>query len=220
MAIQIIGYGGVIADVDGSTYQALKVTQRPVDYTLRGSYRLSVATGTFSAVSYTNGSVFQFYWPSATETCLVWGVMLDFNGSSPAAGANQAKLWIVRSVTANGTGGTTITVPGTQGNNQQLRTSMRPSLASPILVSTTSALNNGTWTQDSTPLGSATFGENASGVNVSVLTQFRLYGTLAHRSEAPIVLGQGEGLNVTVSTPTGPTFVVGVTVSWSEVRYY
>jgi hypothetical protein len=220
MSIQIIGYSGTIADSDGSVYQALKVTPRPVEYGLHGTYRLSVATGTFSSATLSNGSVFQFYWPSSTLSALIWGMLVDFSGSSSSGGVNQFKLSIARQVTANGSGGTTVTIPGTSGASQQLRTSMKPALASPILIATTAALTNGTWTLDSTPIASATFAVDTSGTNKNFLSRFQLYGNLAHRTGAPLILGQSEALNLSLSTPSGPTFEVGVTMAWTEAAYY
>jgi len=219
MAIQIIGFGGVVADVDDTVYRALKVVVQPVDYGLLGSYRMSVATGTINA-TLTNGSVFQFYWPSATKIALVWGVLIDYGGSSANAGVQRFKLSVARLITANGTGGSTISVPGTSEQSQQLRTSMRPSSVYPVLVSTTAALVDGTWMLDNNPVGAYTFAVDASGTNQPVVQQVLLYGSMSRRTSAPIVLDQNEALNLSLSTVTTPTFVVGISIAWSETTYY
>lgn len=220
MAIQIIGYGGVIADVDGTTYRALKVVQRPVEYGLRGSYRLAVSTGTIGGTALTNGSIFQFYWSSPTAIALLWGLSFDYSGSSSVAVTQPITMTVARSVTAFGTGGTSIVVPGTSGQSQQLRTSMRPSLASPVLVATTAALTNGTWKLDNNAMGSFLLDVDASGANKIIATQIKLYGNMSHRVRDPICLLQNEALNVAITNPTTSTYVVGLAIAWSEVIYY
>jgi hypothetical protein len=219
MSIQIIGGGGVIADVDGSTYNALKVTSRPPDYGLRGSYRLGLTTGTINA-TLTNGSLFQFFWPSFISNALVWGVSVDYNGASSNVNFQVLKLMFERYVTALGTGGTLFAVAGTTGQSQQLRTSMRSSLASQIRIATTAALGNGTWTEDANAIGSLTFTVDSTGINRNVFTGLRLYGNLSKRTGAPIVLSANEALNVNLTTTTTPTFMAGVNIAWSEVGAY
>lgn len=219
MSIQIIGTSGVIADVDGTTYRALKITSRPPDYGLRGSYRLGVATGTINA-TLTNGSIFQFYWPSYIACALVWGVSVDYCGSSTLANFQVFKLLFERYVTAFGTGGTLITVPGTTGQSQQIRTFMRSSLAAPVRIATTAALGNGTWTEDANAIGSLTYTVDGIGINTNPIKGLRLYGSLGKRTGAPIVLAAAEALNINLTTTTTPTFVVGVNIAWSEVGTY
>jgi hypothetical protein len=219
MAIQIIGSGGAIADVDGTVYNALKVTPRPTEYGLKGTYRLSVATGTINA-TLTSGSIFQFYWPSPVAVALVWGVMVDYSGSSANAGLQRFELAFERSVSAYGSGGTLVVVPGTTGESQQLRTSMRSSWAAPVRIATTAALTNGTWVEDANSIGSFTFAVDNSGVNRNPCMQVRLYGSLERHNGAPLVLAQNEALNVALTTVTTPTFVAAVTVVWSEVGAY
>jgi hypothetical protein len=219
MSIQIIGEGGVIADVDGTTYRALKITSRPCDYGLRGSYRLSLATGTINA-TLTNGSLFQFYWPSYISTALVWGVSVNYSGASSNVNFQVFKLLFERYVTAFGTGGTLVAIPGTTGQSQQLRTFMRSSLAAPVRIATTAALGNGTWTEDANAIGSLTFTVDGTGINRNVVSNLRLYGSLGKRTGAPIVLAANEALNVNLTTTTTPTFVVGINIAWSEVGAY
>jgi hypothetical protein len=218
MAIQIIGYGGVIADVDGTTYRALKVTQRPAEYGLLGQYRLAASTGTVTGS--TLAGLFQFYWSSSLAIALVWGFTMDYSGSSTVGGINNVKLIVERSVTAYGSGGTTISVPGTSGQNQQLRTSMRPSLVPLVLVATTAGLNNGTWIPDTNGIGSMTFAVDTLNVNKNILTQCELLGDLERRTSSPLVLSQNEALSLLLATPSSPTYVVGVNIAWSEVGYY
>lgn len=219
MAIQIIGNGGVIADVDGTTYKALKITNRPAEYGLRGSYRLGVSTGTINA-TLTNGSLFQFYWPSFIANALVWGVSVDYNGASSNVNFQVIKLLFERYVTAFGTGGSVIFVPGTTGQSQQLRTSMRASLVNQARIATTAALGNGTWTEDGQAIGSLTFTVDGTGINRNYITGLRLYGNLGRKTAAPIVLAANEALNINLTTTTTPTFVVGVNIAWSEVGAY
>jgi hypothetical protein len=219
MAIQIIGYSGVIGDVDGTVYRALKVTQRPTEYGMRGSYRLSVATSAINA-TLSNGSLFQFYWPSTIANALIWGLWVNYSGSSPTSDFQLFRLMFERLVSGYGSGGSLITVPGTTKGSQQLRTSMRPSLAAPVRVATTAALTNGTWAEDANPHGSFTFVVNGTGINTNYIPQMRLFGSMSRRNKCPIVMGANEALNVTLTTATTPTFVVGLTMAWTEIGSY
>jgi hypothetical protein len=219
MAIKIIGYSGVVADVDGTVYRALRITRRPVNYGLRGSYRLSTVTGTLG-IGGTTGSVFQFGWATPTAIALVWGVSTTWCGSAAAVGTVQIRLLFDRNISVYGTGGTLISVPGSTGGSQMLRTSMRPSIAGPVRVATTAALGLGTWTEDPQPLNAFVMAHNGSSVNTNYYPSIRLYGNIARQTDSPLVLTQNEGLNINVTLSTTPSFVMNNTIAWSEVGAY
>jgi hypothetical protein len=120
MSIQIIGSGGTIANVDGTTYRALRVTVRPVEFGEAGTYRISGTTGQLGSIS--NQTIFSAQWTNPTLIALVWGVLLDSTGSgiqNPALFGNY-QLYVARQFTSPTTGGTTLTIPGNPPNYQRM----------------------------------------------------------------------------------------------------
>lgn len=222
MAIQVQGNGGVIAEVDGLTYRALRVTLRPVDYGALGSYRLSMISGTMAAGLAAASDVYQARWTNASNLALIWGVLIDgMGGSSTAFSAGFAafRLFFSRSWTADGSGGTSATLTG---NNAKLRTAMATTLMAAIRISSTAALTAGTKTNDSQPIGQQTFAIGTV-ASTNYLGQTCLYGSAALEdggNPAPLVLAQNEGITVQATVPATGTWQFGVTTAWSEVTSY
>jgi hypothetical protein len=220
MSIQIQGNSGVVAEVDGLTYRALRVTVRPVDYGVFGSYRISVITGTMAVALPANSEMFQARWTDATRLALIWGFsidgMSDFN-SAFSAGFSSMTFTIARGWSADGSGGNAATLTG---NNQKLRTSMGTPLMAAIRSSSTGALTTGTKTLDAQPEGQITF-STGTVANVIFLGQIQVYGSMeAGSNPAPIILAQNEGVVARATVPAGGTWQTGFTMSWSEVASY
>jgi len=222
MSIQIQGFSGVVAEVDGTTYRALRVTIRPVDYGALGQYRLSLLTGTMAAGLAASSQIFQARWTSTPQLAIVWGLSMDgfFGGTSAfTAGFALFNLTIARVWTVDGSGGTSATLTG---NNQKLRTSMGTTLMGAIRIASTGALGAGTSTLDGQAEGqiAVSIGTVAS---VNYFGQVGLYGASSLEdggNPAPIVLAQNEGIVVRASVPATGTWRTGVTMAWSEVAAY
>lgn len=218
MAIQLQGNTGVVAEVDGTNYRAMRTTLRPMDYGALGSYRVGALSGTMAAGLAANAEVFQFRWTDATRICVVTSV--DWNGLSGsatafAAGFAQVSLWIARSWTADGAGGTAVTPTG---NNNKMRTSMGASLLGSARISSTAALTAGTKTLDANSVGnySAAIGTTTS---QQWLPQTQLWHANPG-SESPLILAQNEGFVVRASVPATGTWQFGITVAWTELEAY
>jgi len=85
MAIQVQGFDGTVAAVDGTNYRSMRTTLRPLDYGALGSYRLSLLSGTMAAGLAANSEVFQFRWSDATRICVVTSIIWDgLSGSATA----------------------------------------------------------------------------------------------------------------------------------------
>ena len=218
MAIQLQGNSGTVAEVDGTNYRALRASLRPIDYGSLGSYRVSGLSGTMAAGLATNAEVFQFRWVDATRVCVVTSVKFDgLSGSATAfaAGFGKVDMVIARSWTADGSGGSTLTLAG---NNQKLRSSMNTTLIGGSRISSTAALSVGTKTLDAHAIGqySAAFGTATS-------TQWIPQNDLFHADpggESPVVLTQNEGFVVRATVPATGTWQFGVTVAWTELTDY
>jgi hypothetical protein len=218
MAIQLQGNTGVVAEVDGTNYRAMRTTLRPMDYGALGSYRVGALSGTMAAGLAANAEVFQFRWTDATRICVVTSV--DWNGLSGSAtaftaGFAQVSLWIARSWTADGAGGTAVTPTG---NNNKMRTSMSASLLGSARISSTAALTAGTKTLDANSVGnySASIGTTTS---QQWLPQTQLWHANPG-SQSPLIMAQNEGFVIRASVPATGTWQFGITVAWTELEAY
>ena len=222
MAVQIQGVGGTIAEVDGTTFRALRVTVRPVDYGALGQYRISMLSGTMAAGLAAASEIFQARWTQNPNLAIIWGVALDgMSGSATAfaAGFASFSLTIARVWTADGSGGTAATLTG---NNQKLRTSMATTSMGTIRCATTAALGAGTKTLDAQAAGLLSFCM-ATTISVNYLSNIGLYGSMSLEdggNPAPIVLAQNEGVVVRATVPATGTWQFGVSMAWSEVASY
>ena len=218
MPLQVQGSSGIVADVAGTLFRAMKVQQMPIDYGTLGSYRLSMLSGTMAAGLAGNSEIFQFRWTDATRLCLVQRIILDgISGSATAftAGFGKVDLLIARSFTASGSGGTAATITG---NNGKMRTSMGTTLLGEARCASTAALGVGTKTLDTQAVGqiSLSFGTTAS---VQYVNQTALLGEDIGTTH-PLVLAQNEGFSIRATVPATGTWQFGVTVVWTEVTAY
>jgi len=219
MAIQIQGNSGTVADVDGTTFRAQKVTLVPKDYGSLGAYRMSHLSGTMAAGLAGNAEIFQYRWTHASNLAIITKITLDgMAGSATAFTAGFAKIdaLIARGWSADGSGGTAMTITG---NNGKLRTTgMGTTLVGAIRGSSTAALTAGTKTLDSQPFGLITFGIGVV-VSVNYLGQVVLYNS-AQGLAPPLVLATNEGFVLRATVPATGTWQFGATVEWIEVTSF
>lgn len=225
MAIQIQGNGGTVAEVDGTTFRAQRVTTRPADYGSLGVYRASMTSGTMAAALAANSEIFQFRWPDATRLALVHRVQISAgaNVAASAAAITSFNMTVARSWTVAGSGGTRATLTG---NNAKLRTSMGTSLVNDMGCSATGALTAGTKTLDTTNVGGFSLGIGTGAITVAAnlnLTDGKvdLYNAW-EEGNMPVVLAQNEGFVVRTGIifPAGMTWQFTVDVVWSEVNAF
>lgn len=77
MFIEVIGNGGVIAAVDGSTMRSLVVTRRPIDYGSYGCYKFSL-TVPIAASQVANSELFSFRWSNTVGVkCILDSISLS-----------------------------------------------------------------------------------------------------------------------------------------------
>jgi hypothetical protein len=230
VAIQIQGYGGVTADVDGSTFRAIRITPRPIDYGSLGFYRLGMITGTMAAALTANSEIFQFRWTDATRFAAIYRIAISAgaNVAATAAALVAFRLALARAWTVAGSSGTRAT---TTGHNQKLRTSMGTSLvaANDIGISTTGALTPGTKTIDAQDAGVIAFGIGTGAITTSNNLTFLVPTDLLNidsSSDHPIVLAGGanpEGYVIRIggnAFPAAMTWHASVNTSWAEVAAY
>lgn len=234
MAIQGQGFSGVVSEVDGTTFRALRITPRPVDHGSLGQYRFSAVTGTLPAAlaagTGTAGHIFAFRWGDATRFCIIQKFRFRFLPLTPFTAATLTDhtsfdAFMVRSYSASHTGGTAITL---SGNNQKSRASMGSSLVTDARIATTTALTAGTHTFDAQPFAQTL--RKGNRVNPAAATEevvmpsddgitmdFDVAG-----GDHPIVLATNEGLVIRNRTvwPAAGTGIALVELVWAEVSAY
>jgi hypothetical protein len=224
MAIQVQGSGGVVAEVDGTTFRALRVVARPIDHGALGAYRYGGFTGILPAGLAANSEIFQFRWTDATRLAVLRKVRFSAAVSTTffAAGVPLA-IDLVKATawSAQGTGGTSVTPAATM----KRRTSMGSSLvaAGDIRIATTAALGAGTKTLEANSLASMLAG---APITASLNGTIFAPGTVLFEAEVgdgehPLVLAQNEGFVIrSVAVPATGTWQAAVGIDWAEATAY
>jgi hypothetical protein len=230
MAIQVQGNGGVIAEVDGTTFRAIRVTPRPIDYGSLGFYRLGMTSGTMAAAIAANSEIYQFRWADATRFAVVYrtAISAGSNVAATAAALIAFKMTVARAWTAAGSGGTRAVLTG---NNQKLRSSMGSSLivANDVGISSTGLLTAGTKTLDTQDIGNISMGIGTGAITTSMNLTFcplvELLNIDSSSDHALVLAGtpsaEGFVLRTGVNAfPAAMTWSFSVNVSWAEVAAY
>jgi len=220
MAIQLQGNAGVVADVDGATFRALRTVPKPIDHGSLGHYRLAT-TVALVATQAANGTLFSFRWGDATRLCVIQKLRLAVlqTAAATATLAERYQAFVARGFTASDSVGTAITLTG---NNMKKRTSHATTLVTDIRKSAVAAgLTVGTRTLDAEPI--VELGHVHTITNVNSAVSEKQLDTDAGDGVHPIILAQNEGVIV-----RGPTTVFGaagtadlmVELAWAEVAAY
>jgi len=220
MAIQIQGNGGTVAEVDGTTFRALRTVPRPVDHGALGHYRLAT-TVPLVVTQAANGTLFSFRWGDATRFCVVQKIRLGILQTAAATATlfERYQVFIARGFTVSDSVGTALTLTG---NSFKKRTNMGTTLVTDIRKSAVAAgLTVGTRTLDADPVLELEHAHMITTANINVVE--KQLDTDAGDGVHPWVLAQNEGFIV-----RGPTTVFGaagtadllVEVAWAEVTAY
>jgi hypothetical protein len=219
MGIQIQGNGGVVAEVDGTTFRTLRTTLRPTDYGALGMYRVAV-TIPLTVSQAANGTLFSFRWGDATRLCAIQDIRLQCIQTAAATATIFPNFEVVqaRGFSVSDSAGTAITLTT---NSMKKRTSMGTTLVTDIRVSAVAAgLTAGTRTLDANAVMIMPTQQTITTPNASLYTaDLDLDSGSAH----PLVFAQNEGFIV-----RGPTTVFGaagtanliVDVAWAELTAY
>lgn len=235
MAVQIQGNNGTIAEVDGTTFRALRVTARPIDYGALGHYQMAVTSVTLSAVQAANAALFCFRWDptDGTKLAVVSYIQLSFQALALFTANTLTDFGFDAYVgrgwaTAPTTNGTAIV---TSGNNCKTRTSMGTSslTAGDVKISSGAAagITSGSPTQDVNPFASS-IGDSQR-VNPAAGTEEQrvndptlIWSPNAANGEHPLVFADQEGFLLKNRTvwPAAGTGIIQVHVRWAEVTAY
>lgn len=203
--------GAILASVVAPT-DSLSCNIKPYASATLGSYACSLTSGVMAAGLVAASEVWQFRYGGA-NLCIVEKVILDGAGSITAftAGSATFRMFLSRSYTASGGGGTAAVLTG---NNCKLRTSYATTAVSDIRIASTLALTSPAGdVPDSQPCGGVAGSYSATaGAMIDEATLFDAYG-VGH----PIILAQNEGLILQATVPAAGTWTFGISVRWAEV---
>lgn len=218
MSIQIQGYtGGVVADVGGTGFRALKVQSMPYEFGALGTYMKALLTGTMAAALAGGSPIWSCRWTDPTRLALILKVALDGFGVATgfAAGFANFRLKPLRAYTVVDSGGTAGTLTG---NNGKLRTSMATMLMADMRIASTATLTAGTRTADTDAIGILGLSLGTGGT-----AQLATPTPLLDASDAgrhPVVLAANEGLVIEATVPATGTWQAGVSCTWAEVTSF
>lgn len=228
MGLQIQGNGGVVADVDGSGFRALRVASRPVENESLGAYQLAMTSGTLAAALAASGQLFSMRWGDATRLMVLLYLSVRFQQLTPRTAATLTDFgfdaFVARSFTASASGGTAATLTG---NAMKTRTTQGTTLLTDARISSTAALTAGTQTLDANAFA-ASLGipqrVNPAAATEEVISQAPILEWNANVADGmhPIVLAQNEGIVVRNRAvwPAAGTGIVTVNARWAEVPAY
>lgn len=225
MAFQLEGFGGVVAEVDGTTFRAARTTIRPVDHDSLGQYREAVTIG-LVATQAANGTLLSLRWTDATRFLVLHLLKLKFQQTSATITAaildQRFEVFVARSFTVSDSAGSSV-LP--TGNNAKKRTGgMGTTLIGDFRISAAAAgLTVGTRTLDTFPMMIAQHHMIAAAPTAQPYPVYENVLDMTGPQEHPIVLAQNEGIIV-----RGPTTVFGATgtanllveLAWAEVPAY
>lgn len=224
MAIQIQGNGGVVAEVDGTTFRSQRVTPRPVDHGSLGAYSYGGSTGILPAALGANSEIFQFRWADATRFAVIRKIIISASVTTTmfAAGV-PVEIDLVKSTgwSVAGTGGTGLTLAALLRRRASMGNSLL--VAGDVRIATTAALGAGTKTLETLSLSSlVAAGPITASLNGAIIQP----GTILWQAEVgdgehPLVLAANEGFSIrSVAVPATGTWRAAITVDWAEVTAY
>ena len=226
MSVQIRGNGGVVAEVDGTTYRAQRFATRPLDHGALGHYHVAMRTGTLPAALIATAQLFSYRWSHATNLAIITKLQFEFITLAAFTAHQEVSFeaFVGRTYTTNPSAGTAATITG---NAFKKRVSMATTSVADIRIAAAAALTAGTVTLDAQPFAVAIGTPNIN--NVAAGTAFAPYKTPAALwkanvadGEHPIVLSQNEGIIIrnAIVFPAAGTGVLAVRMDWTEVTAY
>ena len=208
------------------SYQALRTSQRPLEFTDSsgnpgGHYYLTAISGTIAASLGANSVLFSIRWTDAAKRFILLGLRAGlgvYTAGQTVANPLELEAVIARGFTVDFTTNATTITPanGTQRARGDMMSNSFLSTNSGVKICTTTGMTGMTYTLDTAGFGFCTYPGNALGV--ADTKDLYIIDPLRH----PIVLAQNEGIIIRNSGAFGAaaTFKLGVTVIWAEAPQY
>ena len=205
-----------------TTFGAARVSLRPTDYTVPGGpngghYKISAATGIMAAGITTLSQIFQARWADPTKLMIVQLVRVQACTGTGFAATSQGcplDLIIGHGSTANGSGGSALTVTSASNKMRSGMASSAFATSGEIRVATTAALTAATnQTLEPNPIGICAGAPNAT---LQQGGQYVLFET-SDAGDHPLILQSGDTLAVRANNPAATgTWYAYITLEWLE----
>jgi hypothetical protein len=214
----LYGASGLPVQVD-PTHQAARVSIRPIEYGLLGSYSVGSLSGIMAAGLAGAAPVICFRWAPTDTSKIALVRRLRFTAGNLAtaftAGGVTIAAFVARSFTAIDTGGAALV---TSGNNCKRRTTQGASLlaSGQVLVSQTATLTAGTRTLDANPFATITTAVTAT-AGIPIIPMPGLLYDPTVVGHYPLTLAVNEGVIVQATVPATGTWTFGWDIDWDEV---
>lgn len=220
MAIQIQGNGGTIAEVQGTTFRALNVIQKPLEYGTLGHYRTAIKL-TMATTQAANSRLFEVRNTHATNLLVLTRcfVMVGAAGTVTTGYLGEFALWRLTNFTAVDN---TNTVTPTSSLK---RTSMAAypggaAVRHNTVAGAAAGMTGGTLTKDGNMLASMVVPLFTLAATTPVIGREMVDDI---NGTHPLVCAQNEGWmieNVVVGSGTANVVHVMIDVSWAEVTAF
>jgi hypothetical protein len=222
MPIQVQGSEGWLAEVGGTTFRALNVNARPINYGIYGIYSIGAVSGTIAAGLSGNASIFQFRWAHPSALALLYAVSVSA-GRNVAPTVDQNPLNGINLVafkgnTTSGSGGTTLS----DFTPLQLRT-MGTSKVTDMRIIATTALTLGT-IASTYPLSIVQWPVTSGALTIAMTGTFihKIPLFEAIRGQCPYIMADDEGFGLSTQwiQHTTMTWHLGVQLVWAEAEAF
>lgn len=153
MAIQIQGNGGTIAEVDGATFRAQRVVQKPLDHGSLGHYRVNHRCALVNAQA-ANSRLFELR-NSATNLIVVTRLLLRWfqTANHTAAIEDSLDVYKVTGFTAVDTTNTATPVPSVKRTSGMTAAPGGAAIRGVTVAGAAAGMTGGTLTKDSSSIG-------------------------------------------------------------------
>jgi hypothetical protein len=219
MPIQIQGYGGVVADVGGTTFRALNTHVKPVEYGSLGHYRTSVAI-TSTAAQAANSRIFELRNAGSNLIVLTRLVLSALQSAAGTAQLNYLQAYKCTSFSAVDTTNTVTPVSSVKRTATMAAYPGGAQVRHLTLTGAAAGMTGGTLTKDTQAFGILPFNVSTS-INTSTV-----WGPKDVLDDVngthPFVFANNEGFEIENSilnvTSFGITWIIDV--AWAEVTAY
>ena len=217
MAIQIQGNAGTVADVAGTTFRALNVNIKPVDYGSLGHYRTSVVI-TSTAAQAANSRIFEIRNTGSNLLILTQMTLKAIQGAAGTAQINRLDVYKATSFSAVDTTNTVTPVSSVRRTSTMAAYPGGAAVRHLTLAGNVNGMTGGTLTKDTQAFGSLITPVAAAAQSSMLITDIVDPNPLTH----PFVFSNNEGFVVesAVLNVTSYGYTWCVDCAWAEVTAF
>jgi hypothetical protein len=228
MNSQLTGFGpnnGEIAQVD-ATWNALRISQRPLDYTSVGGvpgghFAIGGQTGTMAAGIASAAQVFQVRWADPTKLFVLKKLVVQcatLTGFAATSLGAPLELIVGHGSTANGSGGAALAPTSSSNKLRSAMASTAFATSGEIRIATTAALVAATGqTLEAAAVSECLGAPNATLARTEQMMLFEQRDMGTH----PLILNSGDSLAVRTLNPAATgTWVACFSMEWVELVSY